>query len=139
MMSAFANSLHKPERYDLSVRKFRSICAMHDVQVGSRADLPGFMQKLMDDRHLAMDFWAFVSKLSSREGGEFSDDQVLALVTEGVAGELSEEDDDSKRVLDHLRAMLAGVDVQSPAQIQVELAPFPRSEPRPRYSPEERK
>jgi TonB family protein len=139
MMSAFANSLHKPERYDLSVRKFRSICAMHDVQVGSRADLPGFMQKLMDDRHLAMDFWAFVSKLSSREGGEFSDDQVLALVTEGVAGELSEEDDDSKQVLDHLRAMLAGVDVQSPAQTQVELAPFPRSETRPRYSHEERK
>lgn len=139
-MSAFANSLHKPERYDLSVRKFRSICAMHDVQVGSRADLPGFMLKLMDDRHLAMDFWAFVGKLSSREGGEFSDDQVLALVTEGVAGgELSEEDDDSKRVLDNLRAMLAGVDVQSPGQTQVELAPFPRSETRPRYSHEERK
>jgi TonB family protein len=139
-MSAFANSLHKPERYDLSVRKFRSICAMHDVQVGSRTDLPGFMQKLMDDRHLAMDFWAFVGKLSSREGGEFSDDQVLAVVTEGVAGaELSDEDDDSKRVLENLRAMLAGVDVQSPAQTQVELAPFPRSETRPRYSHEERK
>ena len=138
-MSAFANSLHKPERYDLSVRKFRSICAMHGVQVGSRTDLPGFMLKLMDDRHLAMDFWGFVGKLSSREGGEFSDDQVLAVVTEGVAGDLSEEDDDTKRVLGDLRAMLAGVDVQGPGQSQVELAPFPRSETRPRYSHEERK
>ena len=139
-MSAFANSLHKPERYDLSVRKFRSICAMHGVQMGSRADLPVFMQKLMDDRHLAMDFWAFVSKLSNREGGEFSDDQVLAVVTEGVAGsELSEENDDTRQVLDHLRAMLSGVDVQGSGQSQVEIAPFPRSETRPRYSHEERK
>jgi TonB family protein len=140
MMSAFANSLHKPEHYDLSVRKFRSICAMHDVQMGSRTDLPNFMQKLLDDRHLAMDFWAFVSKLSRREGGEFSDDQVLALVTEGVAGaELPEEDEDTKQVLDNLRAMLAGVDIQSPVPREVELAPFPRSEARPRYSHEERK
>jgi TonB family protein len=139
MMSAFANSLHKPERFDLSVRKFRSICAMHGLQMGSRTDLPVFMQKLMDDRHLAMDFWAFVGKLSSREGGEFSDDQVLAVVTEGVAGELSEEDDDSRQVLDNLRAMLSGVDVQGPGQSQVEIAPFPQSETRPRYSHEERK
>lgn len=139
-MSAFANSLHKPERYDLSVRKFRSICAMHDVQMGSRTDLPVFIQKLMDDRHLAMDFWAFVGKLSNREGGEFSDDQVLAVITEGVAGgELSEEDDNIKQVLDHLRAMLSGVDVQGSGQSQVEIAPFPRSETRPRYSHEERK
>lgn len=139
-MSAFANSLHKPERYDLSVRKFRAICAMHGVQMGSRTDLPGFMQKLMDDRHLAMDFWAFVGKLSNREGGEFSDDQVLAVVAEGVAGgELPEEDNETKQVLDNLRAMLAGVDVQGPVQGQVEPAPFPKSETRPRYSHEESK
>jgi TonB family protein len=140
MMSAIANSLHKPEHFDLSVRKFRAICVMHGVQVGSCADLPNFMQKLMDDRHFAMDFWAFVGKLSRREGGEFSDDQMLAVVAEGVAGgELSEEDDEAKRVLDSLRAMLAGVDVQAPSQSQVEPAPFPRSEPRPRYSHEESK
>jgi TonB family protein len=140
MMSAIANSLNKPERFDLSVRKFRAICVMHGVEIGSRADLAGFMQKLMDDRHLAMDFWAFVGKLSSREGGEFSDDQVLAVVTEGVAaGEFSEEDRDTKQILDNLRAMLAGVDVQGPGQGQVEPAPFPRSETRPRYSHEGRK
>lgn len=128
-MSAIANSLHKPERFDLSVKKFRTICVMHGVQIGSRADLPGFMQKLMEDRHLAMDFWAFVGKLSSREGGEFSDDQVLAIVTEGVVGgELPEEDEEAKRVLDDLRAMLAGVDIQHPGQSQPEPAPFPRND-----------
>lgn len=134
-MSAIPNNLHKPERLDLPVKKFRTICVMHGVQIGSRADLPGFMQKLMEDRHLAMDFWAFVGKMSSREGGEFSDDQLLAIVTEGVVGgELSEEDSEAKQALANLRAMLAGVDVQSTGHGQVELAPFPNSETSPRYS-----
>lgn len=134
-MSAIPNNLHKPGRLDLPVKKFRTICVMHGVQIGSRADLPGFMQKLMEDRHLAMDFWAFVGKMSSREGGEFSDDQLLAIVTEGVVGgELSEEDGEAKQALANLRAMLAGEDVQSTGRGQVEPAPFPNSETSPRYS-----
>ena len=134
-MSAIPNSLHKPERLDLPVKKFRTICVMHNVQIGSPDDLCSFMQKLMENRHLAMDFWAFVGKMSSREGGEFSDDQLLAIVTEGVVGgELSEQDSEAKRALADLRAMFAGVDVQGTAQGQVELAPFPNSETSPRYS-----
>jgi TonB family protein len=129
MMSAIANSLHKAERFDLPIKKLKTICVMHGVPIGSRADLPGFMQKLVEDRHLAMDFWAFVGKMSSREGGEFSDDQLLAIVTEGVVGsELSEEDSEAKQALADLRAMFAGVDVQGTGQGQVELAPFPNSE-----------
>jgi TonB family protein len=128
MMSAFANSVQKPERFDLYVRKFRSICMMHGIQVGSRKELPDFLRKLVDDRHLAMDFWAFVSKLSDREGGELSDDQVLGVVVEGLTdAEISEVDGGAKRTVDGLRAMLSGVDIQSPEQIQVEMAPFPRS------------
>jgi TonB family protein len=128
MMSAFANSVQKPERFDLYVRKFQSICMMHGIQVGSRKELPDFLRKLVDDRHLAMDFWAFVSKLSDREGGELSDDQVLGVVVEGLTdAEISEVDGGAKRTVDGLRAMLAGVDIQSPEQIQVEMAPFPRS------------
>jgi Gram-negative bacterial TonB protein C-terminal len=127
MMSALANSLHKPERFDVYVRKFHAICAMHGIQVGSRGDLNGFMQKLMEDRHLSMDFWSFVGKLSSREGGELSDDQMLAVIVEGVTGGQSSEEDG--RVVGDLRAMLAGVDIQGPGKGQVELAPFPpRSE-----------
>ncbi len=128
-MSAIANSLQKPERFDLHVKKFRALCMMHGVEVGSRGDLHGFMQKLMDDRHLSMKFWGFVGKLSDREGGEFSDDQVLAIVVEGVTGgESSEEDTGLKQDVDNLRAMLSGVDIQGPDYGQVELAPFPRSE-----------
>lgn len=133
-MSAIANSLHKAERFDVPIKKFKTICVMHGVPIGSRADLPGFMQKLVEDRHLAMDFWAFVSKMSSREGGEFSDDQLLAIVTEGVVGsELSEEDSEAKQALADLRAMLAGVDVQGTGQGQVDLAPFPNSDTSPWY------
>jgi Gram-negative bacterial TonB protein C-terminal len=126
-MSALANSLHKPERFDAYVRRFRAICGMHGIQVGSRGDLCGFMQKLMEDRHLSMDFWSFVGKLSGREGGELSDDQMLAVIVEGVTGGESSEEDG--RVVDDLRAMLAGVDIQGPGKGQVELAAFPpRSE-----------
>src|SRR5271155_3704090 len=117
MMSAIANSLQKPERFDVCVRKFRSICTMHDVAIGSRSDLPSFMKKLVEDSHLAMNFWAFVGKLSNREGGEFSDNEVLAVITEGVTGaEFVAEDDEQRRIVDDLRAMLAGVDIHGPEQ-----------------------
>src|SRR5712664_2572053 len=129
MMSAFANSVQKPERFDMYVRKFRSICMMHGIQVGSRMELSAFLRKLVEDRHLAMDFWAFIGKVSSREGGELSDDQMIGVVVEGIAdGETSEVDGGAKRTVDDLRAMLAGVDIQSPGQSQVEMAPFPRRE-----------
>ncbi len=128
-MSAFANSVQKPERFDMYVRKFRSICMMHGIQVGSRVELSAFLRKLVEDRHLAMDFWAFIGKLSNREGGELSDDQVLGVVVEGITdAEISEVDGGAKRTVDDLRAMLAGVDIQGPGQSQVEMAPFPRRE-----------
>jgi TonB family protein len=126
MMSAYANSLQKPESFDRYVRKFRSICTMHGVEIGSRTKLPDFMRKLIEDRHLAMDFWAFIGKVSDREGGELSDDQMLGVVVEGIAeGEISEEDNGQMRTVDDLRAMLSGVDVQS--QAPVVMAPFPKS------------
>jgi TonB family protein len=129
MMSAYANSLQKPERFDTYVRKFRSICMMHGVKIGSRGELSAFLPKLVEDRHLAMDFWAFVGKASNREGGELSDDQMLGVVVEGITeDEISEIDGGAKRTVEDLRALLAGVDIQGPEQSRVEMAPFPRSE-----------
>ena len=52
----------------------------------SPEDLEAFLGKLESDGHFAMDFWAFAGKLSAREGGELSDDQMLALFVEGVIG-----------------------------------------------------
>ena len=132
MMSAIANSVPKPEGFDRYVRKFRSICAMHGVQIGSRTELPGFLQKLLEDRHLAMDFWAFIGKSSNREGGQLSDDQLLGVVVEGItASELSLEDTGLEPTVDDLRAMLAGVDIHGAEQSPVVMAPFPKPEPGP--------
>lgn len=131
-MSAIANTVPKPEGFDRYVRKFRSICAMHGVQVGSRTELSGFLQRLLEDRHLAMDFWAFIGKLSNREGGQLSDDQMIGVVVEGITeSDLSLEDSGQEPTVDGLRAMLAGVDIQGPKASPVVMAPFPRSEPSP--------
>ena len=127
-MSAYANSVQKPERFDWYVRKFRSICMLHDVQIGSRKELPAFLRKLIDDRHLAMDFWGFIGKTSNREGGELSDDQVLGVIVEGVTeSDISEQDGGTQGTISDLRALLSGVDIQVPEQSQVEMAPFPPS------------
>jgi TonB family protein len=123
MMSAYANSLQKPENFDSYVRKFRVICVTHGLQIGSRDDLHSFLQKLAVDRHLAMDFWAFIGKLSDREGGELNDDQILAVIVEGIVkDEVSHEDAELNQSVDDLRAMLAGVDVHGP--VPIEPAPF---------------
>jgi TonB family protein len=130
MMSACANSVKKPERFDMYVRKFRSICVMHGIQIGSDTELPTFLSKLLDDRHLAMDFWAFVGKVSDREGGELSDDQLLGVIVEGIAkAEISKVDAGHQQTIDDLRAMLAGVDIQGPEPSAVEMAPFPQKKP----------
>jgi TonB family protein len=129
MMSAYANSVQKPERFDMYVRKFRSICMMHGVQTGSRKELPVFLRKLIDDRHLAMDFWGFISKLSDREKGPLSDDQLMGVIVEGITEcDISEIDGGAQGTIDNLRAMLAGVDIQGSEYPQVEIAPFPKSE-----------
>ena len=134
-MSAYANSLQKPESFESYVRKFRVICVMHGVQVGSPADLPAFLQKLINDRHLAMDFWGLVGKLSDREGGDLSDEQLLALVVEGIANsEVSPDNANLTRTVDDLRAMIAGVDVHGPGQLEPE--PFSQSEKIPQPLPQ---
>ena len=128
-MSAYANSVQKPERFDMYVRKFRSICMMHGVQTGSRKELPVFLRRLIDDRHLAMDFWGFISKLSDRENGPLSDDQLMGVIVEGITEcDISEIDGGAQGTVDNLRAMLAGVDIQGSESPQVEIAPFPKSE-----------
>jgi TonB family protein len=103
---------------------------MHGIQFGSHANLPEFLHRLADDRYFAMDFWAFTGRLSRREDGELSDEQMLALIVEGIAGdEVADADDELKGVIAELAALLAGVDVQSPSQNHVQPAPFPHTEP----------
>lgn len=128
-MSAYANSLQKPQRFDMYVRKLQSICVMHGVHIGSHRDLPNFLEQLVEDKHLAMDFWAFIGRLSQREGGELSDDQTLAVVIESITdSDVWQEDSGLSRTIDRLRALLAGVDIHGSEQGQAAIAPFPQNE-----------
>jgi TonB family protein len=132
-MSSSAAVLTKSELFDLYIRKFRSICDRHGLHRGSQEDLREFMHKLADDSHFAMDFWAFAGKLSSREGGQLSDEEMLTVIVEGVAGSGTPGTDaDLKNLIGELAVLLAGVDVQSPSpsEGQPALLPDPDSESR---------
>lgn len=135
-MSAYANSLQKPQRFDMYVRKLQSICVMHGVHIGSHRDLPGFLEQLVEDKHLAMDFWAFIGRLSHREGGELTDDQTLAVVIESITdSDVWQEDAGLSRTIDRLRALLAGVDIHAGEQAEPKIAPFPRDKGAPPDDP----
>jgi TonB family protein len=111
---------------------------MHGIQFGSHENLPEFIHRLADDRYFAMDFWAFTGRLSRREDGELSDEQMLALIVEGIAGDdVPDADGELKGVIAELAALLAGVDVQSPLQNHVQPAPFPLIQADPYSSPVE--
>jgi len=115
-MSSFPSTLQPPEPLDRNSRRFRAICEMHGIKTGAPEDLEPFLGKLESDRHFAMDFWAFAGKLSARDGGELSDDQMLALFVEGITGSPVPTTGDAALdpALALLRAMLAGVDVHRP-------------------------
>jgi len=115
-MSTYPSTPQKPARFDLYAGKFRAICEMHGVKTGSQEDLQSFLTTLAGDRHFGMDFWGLIGKLSDHGGGELSDEQVFALVVEGVTGSAISADNDpvTKPLFAELRALLAGVDVHKP-------------------------
>jgi TonB family protein len=120
-MASYVNTWRKPEQFELYVKKFRSLFDMHHVEFGLPENFPGFMTKLVQDRHFAMDFWALTGTLSKREGGELSVEQVLAVIVDGVIGEeIPAGDDGLKTLIDELATLLAGVDLYSPSRLSDE-------------------
>jgi TonB family protein len=115
-MVASTTTWKRPELFEIYIKKFRSVFDMHGVHFGSPGNLPDFMQKLAEDRHFAMDFWALTGTLGSKEGGQISDEQMLMIIVQGVAGrEIRDSDGDLKEVVKDLTSLLAGVDIHSPA------------------------
>ncbi len=127
MMSAYANPSPKDESFDPNVKKIQSICDMHNVPFGSPDALPGFMHKLTEDKHFAMDFWELTGKLSSKEGVQLSDKRLLALIVESVTGrDVQYAEGVSKKLVDDLSRLLAGVDPDGPkGQSDVKTAALP--------------
>jgi TonB family protein len=138
MILATASGVQKPERFDLYVEKLRSICDMHGVGTGSRDKLYGFLQRLEEDRRFSMDFWGLVGKLSDREGGELSDEQMVVVVVAGITGDETLVDNDTRfrDALHELRALLSGVDLHQVEPITTARAvvSMQRDPLRPRWS-----
>ncbi len=135
---ATASGVKKPERFELYVEKLRSICEMHGIETGSRDNLYLFLQRLEEDRRFSMDFWGLAGKLSDREGGELSDEQMVVVVVAGVTGAetLDENDTRFRDALHELRALLSGVDLHQtePLTTARAVASMQRDHLRPRRS-----
>jgi TonB family protein len=118
-MSSIARGPDSAISLEIYIKKIQSILDMHRVEFGAPENLPVFLKRLREDRHLAMDFWALTAAISTSEGGELPNDQMLELIVRGVAGkDLAEVrqsgDDEMKQTLDDLGRLLAGVDLDSP-------------------------
>jgi TonB family protein len=120
-MSTCASTLRKPDQCEVYVKKFRSLFDMHHVGFGTPEEFPAFMQKLIQDRHFAMDFWALTGNLSLREGGELSVEEMLSVIVDAViGGEIPGDDAGLKTLVDELASLLAGVDLYSPSRFSDE-------------------
>ena len=76
-----------PVSSDRNVREIIAVCAKHEIPCGTTENLAGFMRALYDNKHLAMDFWAVVARLTGSGGEAASPDGLLAIVVEGVTGQ----------------------------------------------------
>jgi TonB family protein len=133
-MLVHANPQTSQVSVDPDVRKIASVCDMHGVTFGSPADLAGFMGALDENKHLAMDFWAIVARMSdeqsaqssrpSRESGETLNGRMLEVIVEGVTGrcvaEVTAGDSEQEQLVGRLASLLAGQDVPAAEAENVE-------------------
>jgi TonB family protein len=106
-------------------REIAAVCDKHAVGHGSPGKLADFMRALDRNKHLAMDFWSLVVRISSEErGGSVDPDWLLAVIVEGVTGwnvaTLRAAGTPETKQVTELAHMLAGEDVHSPVLVHDE-------------------
>jgi agmatine deiminase len=106
-------------------REIAAVCDKHAVPHGAPGKLDGFLRALHRNKHLAMDFWSLVVRISEEEtSGSVDPDWLLAVIVEGVTGwnvaKLVASNTPDTPHLNELASMLAGEDLE-------ELAPEPRA------------
>jgi TonB family protein len=102
------------EKLSQPVKRFQSLCDMHRIAFGAPGDLEGFLRGLRENRHLAMDFWAMVGELSSRERGTLDDAEMMSAIIEASTGTTFDQLPESERkAAAELQQMIAGVDVEA--------------------------
>jgi hypothetical protein len=119
-MSANTNQRADAVPEERPVRQIIAICAKHGVAYGSPDCLRGFIMALHENKHLAMDFWSAVARMSDRDAVEAADpDWLLNVIIEGVTGESLAEARTAgtwhRLLVQQLASILAGEDVRTPA------------------------
>ena len=110
---------------DPYVRRVAAVCDMHQVAVGSPAELAGFLAALDEDKHLAMDFWAVMGKMSEEGSaylaGSTLNERMLEVVVEAVTGlnvaEVITSSEESLGIVERLSRLLGGEDLNSPVVV----------------------
>lgn len=110
---------------DPYVRKVAAVCDMHGVACGSVTELAGFLTALDEDKHLAMDFWAVMGKMSDEGSaylaGQPLHERMLEVVVEAVTGlslaEVITSSEEMLGVVERLSRLLAGEDINSPVVV----------------------
>jgi protein TonB len=104
---------------DPSLRKLVSLCDMHGVGCGSPSDLAPFMQALIANKHLAMDFWSLVAVLTDQAGVSIPlqaiNGHILELTVRAITGrtvaEMIAAGSEQRRLIVDLGGLLAGEDI----------------------------
>jgi TonB family protein len=117
-MLANANSQTDSMPLDRNIREVVAICATHDLPHGEPNDLVGFMRALNENKHLAMNFWSLVARLSEKGPHSSQPDWILAIIVEGVTGrsldQVREVGPAHRVLVSRLASMLAGEDMKEP-------------------------
>lgn len=122
----------KMEQRSQAVKRLRSLFDMHRISFGAPENLGPLLLSLHENRHFAMDFWSVVNAVSEGGSGSLNDEEVLEAVVESSTGVLPNVLPEYERPgVQELRQMLAGVDVERPAE------PAPLSSPTDPFMPKE--
>jgi TonB family protein len=101
----------------LPVAEIEAVCSKHSILCGEPDSLDRFLRALHTDKHLAMDFWSLVARLTDRNPAADSG-LLLAAIVQGVVGrsldEVSASNPLAQLQLRELSGLLAGEDVETP-------------------------
>ena len=102
---------------DQFIRKIVVMCDEHAVAWGTPQKLAGFIEALQTNKHMAMDFWSTVARMSD-QGSGVGPNRVLEVIVEGVTGrsiaEVMVTGRAERGAVGDLTRLLAGEDVWSP-------------------------
>jgi TonB family protein len=97
-------------------REIVAVCAKHGVPYGESDNLASFLRALNENKHLAMNFWSVVARMTEKEAvGETNPNWLLEAIIEGVTGrtvaEINTVGPAYRMLVKKLASILAGEDV----------------------------